>query len=215
MQAMAIADRVSELLQDVDNVTWTQEQIIEWINDAQRFVISIRPEACVKTTIESLTVAESRQTLPANATRLIMITSLFNADGVTRQPPIREIKRRYLEDFNTGIFGNTGTVKEYFYDPEDPLAYYVFPSPNAAQKIELIYNAVPTAITDLADNIDVDDHHSPAMIEWCLYRALSRDSENTPSMAKASAYRQNANALLGNIVTTENVDSEGTRSFDR
>ena len=45
--ASNIIAQASELAQDEDNVTWTSPQALEWLNDAQRAVCLLRPDASV------------------------------------------------------------------------------------------------------------------------------------------------------------------------
>ena len=71
--------------------------------------------------------------------------------------------------------------------------------------MELIYSAYPTDITEpsagalytaVSGNISVADIYVNALVNYILYRAYSKDSENTQNAALAASFYQLYQTLL-------------------
>jgi hypothetical protein len=98
-------------------------------------------------------------------------------------------------------------IKHYTYDPREPRIFYVYPPAAAANaSVELIYSAYPTDITEpnstalytaVTGNVSVADIYVNALVNYILYRAYSKDSENTQNAALASSFYQLYQSLLG------------------
>ena len=76
--AQSIIRRATDLLQDQTSVRWPANELVRWLNDAQRAIVKVRPDSTNTTTTLTL-VAGSRQDLDsANLTpapsKLIEIT---------------------------------------------------------------------------------------------------------------------------------------------
>ena len=62
--------RAAEVLEDTSYVAYLEASLIEWVNDAQRAVVLVRPDA--KASVENilLTASSALQSLPSGALRL-------------------------------------------------------------------------------------------------------------------------------------------------
>ena len=66
IKVIDVIDRAEEILQDVSNVRWTQQSLLNYLNDGQREIVVFRPDA--STVNASFTLASSaKQTLPSSA----------------------------------------------------------------------------------------------------------------------------------------------------
>ena len=70
MQASDVFTRVSRVLQDEAKVRWAEPELAEWLTDALRVLVLVRPDAAMANTTMDL-VEGSRQTLPADGLRLL------------------------------------------------------------------------------------------------------------------------------------------------
>jgi hypothetical protein len=80
------------------------------------------------------------------------------------------------------------------------------PAAASGASAELIYSAYPTDIaepgstalyTAVTGNISVADIYVNALVNYILYRAYSKDSENTQNAALAASFYQLYQSLLG------------------
>lgn len=184
-----IAARASELAQDTLNVTWLTAQILEWINDAQHAIAVVRPDVSVSTAAVQL-VSGTKQTITGR--RVMSVIRNMGADGATPGRAIRLVERGVKDEFDPDWHTATVAVavKEYMYDVRNPKEYYVSPPVSAVTNVyvELAQATNPTALTALSDTIGLDDAYVPVIIEWVMYRIFGRESEQTPSYARAARH---------------------------
>ncbi|PJC11729.1 MAG: hypothetical protein CO066_14080, partial [Comamonadaceae bacterium CG_4_9_14_0_8_um_filter_60_18] len=62
ISAASIIHRATDLLQDQTSVRWPANELVRWLNDAQRAIVKVRPDA-MNTTATMTLVAGSRQDL--------------------------------------------------------------------------------------------------------------------------------------------------------
>jgi hypothetical protein len=196
-KAVDLINKVAVTLQDPTYVRWTQQELLTYLNDAQRQVTVFRPDANTVNHTHTCT-ASAKQTLPAAGIRLINV--IRNKDGRA----ITKIDRAILDVqlptwFETAI--GTDGVKHYVYDPADPKTFYVYPKPETTNQIELVYSAAPTDLTvsnfaNDTQTIALDDIYANAIMEYMMYRAYQKDSEYS-NLSRAAAYFQSFAQSLG------------------
>ena len=98
--ALAAADiirRVSDTLYDTDNVRWPVQELREYLSDAQRAAVMVRPEANPVTRIVSVTPG-TKQTLPADG--WVLIEAVRNMGFCTEPiPPAWDAETDYSNGF--------------------------------------------------------------------------------------------------------------------
>jgi len=101
MKVSDLIQRARKLLNDEDQVQyrWADAELISWINDAQRAVATLRPDACPDTKIVNL-VAGTKQSIPAENFRLLDIVRNVASDGVTPGRAVGIIERETLDLFD-------------------------------------------------------------------------------------------------------------------
>lgn len=208
-----IKNAVLEILEDSEaQVTYGDSQILRWVNDAQRAIVSVRPEANPVRVVKQLTANDSRQTI--DGIWLLDVVRNMGSDGATPGRSLRHVSRETLTEVDNSWTTDTGatTVKEWSFDMRTPTVFYVYPRPHAsvAVYLELYQSENPTELSDLSDDLSLDDVYAPAITEWALYRFFSRDSEQTPSLARAQMHLQVFQSLLG-AQTTRFAQSSPTQ----
>ena len=200
--AQSIIRRVVDTLQDSTSIRWPVNELVRYLNDGQREVVLHRPDA-TRTNAAMPLVAGSRQTLPANGTKLIEV--IRNTNGNKRA--VRQTNREILDAQSPGWHNLSGTteVLHFTYDVRDPTTFYVYPPAGTGASVDLVYAAMPTDITEpgdgalytaVAGNLGVPDIYGNVIQDYVLYRAYTKDSEYAGNAARAAAhYTQVANAL--------------------
>lgn len=192
--------QVAELLQDETNLTWTSTQLVGWLNDALRALIYERPDANIQRRTVRL-VPGTEQTLTGAGTRLHEVMRNMGSAGTVPGAAVRLVSRRDKDAFSPDWHSATAAtaVKEYLYDPADPLHYEVSPPVDdvTAVYVELSQFETATEVATVDDTITVDDIWVPALLEWVCFRCTERDSENVPQQNRQSTHLQRFYAILG------------------
>lgn len=209
MLASDLIDRAGWQLQDRDHVRWTENELIAYINDAQKQVVLMRPDA--NSITESVPLAAgTRQALPAGAVSLLAVTRNMGADGNTPGRSIRPTIRTVLDTETPDWHGQTGSyVQHYIYDPaNDRQTFYVYPA--ATGQIEIVYSSEPATITASTDTLDLGDQYIGAVLDWVLFRCYSKDAEYAGDPQKASGHLSNFYQTIG-VKTEADLASNPTR----
>jgi len=200
VKVIDLIDRAEEILQDTTNVRWSQQTLLDYLNDAQREIVLFRPDANPVNASFTLAADSAKQSLPSAALRLL---SIYRNSNPTSKP-ITNIERRVLDDQIEDWHGTTATnVEHYVYDPLDPKIFYVYPHTTASDAtIEIVYSSSPTDITisNFSSDttvISLDDIYANAILDYMLYRAYQKDTEYAGDLQRSGVYMQSFQNSLG------------------
>ena len=211
IQASSIVRRATDIIMDSTSVRWPVSELVRYLNDSQRELVLLRPDAINRTATVTL-AAGTRQSLdnmglnPAPA-KLIEIPR--NMAGAKKA--VRLVPRQILDAQTPGWHGIPGTVDilHYMYDPRDPKTFYVYPPALATAQLEVMYSGTPTDIlepaagaiySDVVGTLTVPDIYAYAILDYVLYRAYSKDSEFAGNEGRAQAHYAAFNASLMNEI---------------
>lgn len=199
--AQSIIQRAVGVLQDTTSVRWPVNELVRWLNDGQREVVTYRPDALNTTTTMTL-VAGTRQNLGSAAltpapSKLLEITR--NMAATSTKGAVRLVAREILDSQTPGWHNLTGTVNvlNYMFDPRDPKTFYVYPPATTLAQLEVMYSAYPidvaapgdgAAFGDVTGNIALPDIYANALLDFILYRAYTKDSEYAGNLARAQGH---------------------------
>lgn len=206
--ASAIVDKAEILLRDSTNVQWTAAELLGWLNDGQREIVVVRPDANALTKTVQL-VAGTRQTLGSGATSdavmLLRVVRNMGTTGTTPGNAIRVVPWDILDTNRPGWHSDTQTaaVQNIVYDPRNSKQFYVYPPNTGAGYVEMMYSAVPTAVASLATAITLDDVYANALLDYILYRAYSTPyvGNATAAAAHLGAFQASLGAGGSNVLT--------------
>ena len=199
VKVIDVIDKAEEILQDNSNVRWSQQTLLDYLNDAQREIVLFRPDA--STTNASFTLAQTaKQALPSGGLRLLDVYKNLSPN----KTPVTIIERKVLDDQVDDWYSSTGlAVEHYVYNPVDPKNFYVYPHPSGGgHTIEIIYSSSPSEITISNFSSDthvigLDDTYANAILDYMLYRAYQKDSEFAGDLQKSSSYYASFQNALG------------------
>jgi hypothetical protein len=196
-----IIDRARFTLQDSSGVRWTDAELLDYINDAQREIVNVKPEATATHT-NVLLAAGTEQTLPSGGLRLIKVTrnmsgSAADATGgksirIIEEDLVNSIDPDWHDPTVTGYSAHGSVVKNYVFDGDDPKKFYVYPGIKSGSSayIEIVYSALPTDLSSVSSTIDVDDIYGNALLNFVLYRAYLKDAEYAANNQRAGSHYQ-------------------------
>lgn len=194
--AQSLVRRAFEILQDTTAVRWPTNELVRWLNDAQREVAMYRPDS-MSTNATMTCVAGSKQAIPSGGTKLINVVR--NAAGNKRA--VRLVEREILDSQNPrwhNMAGNAEVV-HYMFDARDPKTFYVYPPATNTATLDIVYSALPADVSEPADgaeytavsgNISIPEIFANAALDYMLYRAYSKDSQFAGNAQRAQAHYQ-------------------------
>ena len=180
-----VLNRVATVLNDLGKVRWTQAELLDWLNEGQQALVKIPAKADAKVTTAEMTLAAgSRQSLPADGVALVAVQENVGGAAVTL------CDKTTLDAFSPAWRTRpTASSAIHFMSGEKPEAFYVYPAQSTTPaRVVLTYLAKPKTVT-ATDAIDVRDLYADSLVNYVLYRALSKDAE-VGHAERAAAYYQ-------------------------
>jgi len=164
---------------------------LDWLNDAQRAVVLVRPDANSSTEAIAL-VAGTKQSIPASALRLLGVTRNMGAGGATPGKTVRLIDRNTLDDLNRDWHNSTpaAEVEEVIYDEKKaPRTFYVSPPLSGVAYIEVEVSKLPTDVTDPdVGVISLPDTYAGPLQAWMLHRAYGMQTQAQNMFQRSQFY---------------------------
>lgn len=223
VSVQSVIDRVQTTLQDTTGVRWpVVNELVLWINDAQREIALLKPDASAKNVTIALDVG-TKQTIPTDGNRLLRVVRNMSAlvDGLGKRA-IRIVSREVLDaqspDWHdpsvSGDSAHTSIVKHYVYDEANPRNFYVYPGVAGTAYAEIIYSSNPDTVGQ-GDDLSIPDIYANAVMNYVLYMAYMKDAEYAGNAQRAGTHFQVFNASItgkGQIdsITSPNVDATKT-----
>jgi len=191
--------RIEDTLQDTTNVRWSEAELLRYINDAQREIVNLRPDASADHANVQLSTG-TEQAIPDVGLRLIKVVRNMSAAGgsATGKRTIRIVEQEILDTLEpdwhdptvTGEAAHTTTVKHYVFDEDDPRKYYVYPGVAGNAYVEIVFSRTPTDLANTSATLYIDDIYANAVIDYALYRAYMKDAEFAGNAQRASSHYQ-------------------------
>jgi len=221
IQASRIITKAAVLLQDTGAVRWSASELLDWLNMGQVQIVTVKPDAVSIVAEMRLVAGKTRQSLPngtasfpdaSGATlrsgiKLLDIVRNMGSDGKSPGRAIQIVDRKFLDQvdpfWHSG--GPSTTIYNYTYDEKTPRIFYVTPPVHATVNVwvELVYTPVPTPLTSSDDYIELSDEYEPILLDYVLFRALSKQIDSADALQKAVAYYQAFMGALERYGVTE------------
>ena len=194
----SVIDRAQTVLQDTTGVRWpVVAELVLWINDAQREVALLKPDASATNATVSLATG-TKQDIPNGGNRLLkVIRNMSAASSGTGKRAVRLVDAEVLNgqtpDWHdptvSGDAAHTTIVKHYVYDEQNPRNFYVYPGVAGNAYLEIIYSSNPTTVAQ-SGNLSIPDIFANAILNYVLYMAYMKDAEYAGNQQRASSHFQ-------------------------
>jgi len=199
--------RIRDTLQDTTGVRWLDAELLRYMNDAQREIVNLRPDAAADHGNVQL-VTGTEQTIPDVGLRLIKVVRNMSATGssATGKRVIRIVDREILDSQEpnwhdptvSGDAAHTTVVKHYVFDEDDPRKYYVYPGVAGNAYVEIVFSRSPTDFANTGSAVSyLDDTYANAIIDYVLYRAYMKDAEFAGNQQRSGMHYQLFTSSLG------------------
>ena len=206
--AQSIIDKASTLLLDPGNARWTRAELLGWLNDAQRQIILMSPNATNKVAVMKL-AAGTRQSIPADGWTVLDVIRYMGTDGTRPGRALRLASQEVMDAFNPNWHAATPSVvpQTYVFDQQDQTVFYVYPPNTGAGYVQVNYSPEPVDLTSESQTIGIRDIFQTAILDYICYRACSKDAEYAPGLQLAGGYLQTFMATMGQKTGAELVNS--------
>lgn len=219
----SVIDRVQTVLQDTTGVRWpVVAELVLWVNDAQREVALMKPDASAKNETVTL-VAGTKQSIPTTGNRLLkVVRNMSAASNGTGKRSVRlvdaEVLNSQTPDWHdptvSGDAAHTNIVKHYVYEESNPRNYYVYPGVQGNAYLEIIYSSNPTTVAQNG-NLSIPDIFANAVMNYVLYMAYMKDAEFAGNADRANNHFQLFTASVAgkgqlDAITNPNIERRPT-----
>jgi len=216
--AQQVITRVRSQIIDPNGVRWTDEELLRWLSDGLRTVLSAKPSALSTIAVVSL-VAGTRQQLPADGYMLLGIVRNMGSNGATPGRAVRVVSREALDAYKPDWHAATSAavVQNFIFDPETFNSFYVYPPNDGTGKVEAVYARSVTELVALTSTLPILDNYLTALTDYVLFRSHQKDGDYAGGQGVAQTYL-NAFAqfvgVAGAAETASNVN-RGLRPGDK
>lgn len=190
-----IIDQAEEILQDTSNARWAAAELEDWLNEAQRVIANNVDDADILRA--DLTTAAGAEQDLSSLTRFGRVIDVVRIVSTNRA--LRRGDKAMLDSLRPTWRTDTETASTelWFYDENEPNKIEVYPPVLVSEALDIVYSAVPAAAA-IGGNITIGDQYSPAILEYMLYRAFSKDTEDVASdLGRAAVHFTTFSNLIG------------------
>lgn len=199
--ARSIIERAQVALLDLAGVRWPVAELIGYLNDGQRALVVVRPDETAAT-LEFAPVEGAAQRLPADVMVLIDVTHNL----IHRRGAITKVDRQLLDAVQRGWQGMRPTVdiQHFIHDLREPRVFLLYPPAHPDARLALTCSMYPSdAVAPSGGNwpipglIAVSDQWANALLDYVLFRAHAKDSQDQAAGARAAAHLGLFNSATG------------------
>jgi len=181
-------------LVDEDAVTWTNADLLEYLNEGIRTLCAVKTDAYVVTEYIRLTDG-TRQALPEEAVELFALD-----ENEVSKRRATQVDEELLDETNR--FWPAGTestdVIHWTFDPRDRTEFKVYPPNDGYGSVRATYGALPDAIPlgSISAAWPVADQYQPAIVQYMLGAAYRRNTQRQ-DLQKSQGYTQAFYTMIG------------------
>jgi hypothetical protein len=190
-----IIDYCNAVVND-DGTKWGSSWL-PFVNSGQLLIADIFPAATARTQAVQLAVGVE-QSAPVGSLRFLGLGCNMGDDGATPGDVITLCEEEFLSGFNPSWMAATpsATIENYMFDENEPTSFRVYPPAAASVWANVRYSAVPSDCVSESDLLTVGDKYAAPLAEWCLYLALSAETD-AADPNKAASHLSTFFNLLG------------------
>ncbi|WP_417724564.1 DUF6682 family protein [Salipiger sp.] len=210
-----VLEDVRAILNDANSVHWTLPELLNWINDGAKAIVTHKPTATA-TDVEFGLDEGTRQELAATQAALLSInavlTQVEGGGGRIRGNSVTRVAKHILDAQipgwqNPDVLPYSVYVNHYVFQPEiDPRVFWIAPGNDGTGYVEATVAMLPTVIAKPLNPLDIEsyttavdlpDIYRPPLTDYVLYRAFSKDSNIPGGGQRAVGHYNQFASMLG------------------
>jgi hypothetical protein len=178
--AQSISDQAVKTLFDETKTRWSETEILGYINDAQRNIVMLKPDAYVKNVSVQM-VAGTKQTIPSDGVQLVRVVRNMGSNGTTAGRVVRRTSFSDIDNSRPDWHTETAAAValNWLYDERDLKNFYLSPpQPATPAYVELVYTAAPPDVAAIGNVITLDDIYKTPIYNYVMARCWAKASEH-------------------------------------
>jgi hypothetical protein len=227
--AKTILENAAIILSDAGGTRWPWTELLGWLSAALREIAIIKPSATADV-IEVQMQPGTRQRVPAGYHQMLdatrnLLTSQSSPGGRSGGQAITTVTRDEVDAaipgwHNPAVLPYAKAVHHVVDADADPMTFYVVPGNDGTGLIEITASVMPAALPipanpDLIESyaniaVPMPNAYEEAVLNFVIYRALSKDSMVAGAAARAQAHLSLFQQTLG-----IKQDREDTQNVNR
>lgn len=221
VKVVDLISRAQTILLDTTAVRWSAVELQGWLNDGYREVVTLHPDSNAQTATFTCEAGYHQDITDSydRAYRVLEVRS--NKAATSKKRAVQLVSRKSMDTMRPGWYNETPSVniEKYMYDTRVPKEFLVYPPATTQAQLEIIYTTVPAPHTlteqqlmnsATAEVIRLDDIYGNPLLDYILYRAYSKDSEQQNNASRAVAHYQAMVASLSGKVQSDEEINPGT-----
>lgn len=184
-----IITRVKRQVGDEADIQITSDDIMRWINDAQREIAVEQNLLQAKATTD-VVLGQTEYTIPNDTLTLRTVKH----NGIKLQPYSLAEAEEYISDYDNTANYPSGTPT-HFWVFANRITVYPKPDTGLTAGLEIYYTRQPTVVSALSDIPEVPVVYHNRLTEYCLQQAYELDEDWQAASQKQNQFRTGLDRL--------------------
>lgn len=192
LTANAIVTRVQRQFGDESGVQVTSDDILRWINDAQREAFSQHENLRQASTLMNLTAGTDTYNLTTSMVTIQAVRVLMDSSS-TSYYDLKYMSESMFAELINGSGGSDypADIPAFYTRGDASGTFRIWPRPQTSitNGLKVIYSRYSTDLSTLNDALDLPEYYHQYVLEYCLMKAYEMD-EDWEAADKKAAYVQ-------------------------
>jgi len=199
MIASDVLNRCSAILNDTARARWNAAMLLEFLADAMRQTVLLRPDANSTVAVTMLAAGNTKQRIPNGAVRFLSLVRNMGSGGESPGSPITPTTREAMDSASATWHtdGESDVIDHYLYNVDTPGFFFVSPPPAAEVYVEMEFAKDIADIVSLEDDLPLSSIWIEPLREYVLYRAFSVNAVSTSDRARADSHLRQFYLAIG------------------
>ena len=186
-------DILTDTETDPDTQRQTDAELLRYVNDGIKEISRLQPELFIRLGDVTCNTGEVEVRVPYSEAQAI-VDVLAVHDGAAVLPADMASMDAFLPTWRVA---SQGAAQNWMRKPNDPLRFFIYPPAPVGQVLDVMWIELPTelAIGDIIT--EIPDTMQPALVDYVVYRAESKDDEHVNSQRAAQHYAAFAAKVKG------------------
>lgn len=182
-----------------EGVRWTQSEALGWLNEAYQQIVILRPDAGATSAVVTLAEGYRQRLDDADSINLPDAHMILDVTATAGKRP-RSVRQSQLAVID-GLMPDwrrgrpTAQLERWVFDDRNPREFVVYPPAATGTQVEIVYSQAPEPHDPAANNvldeaIKMPSAYEPAILDYLLYRAYSKDADSQANANRATAHYQ-------------------------
>lgn len=221
VKVVDLIKRAHTILLDATAVRWTALELQDWLNDGYKEIVTLHPDSNAQSATFTCSAGYRQDISTAYPEAYRVLEVLTNKAALSNKRPVNLVSRKSMDTSHPGWYNESQSIsiQKYMYDKRVPKEFLVYPPATSTAQLEIIYATVPAphTLTEVqlmnpatAETIRLDVIYANPLLDYILYRAFSKDSDQANNAARATAHYQAMVTSLNFKVQSDESVAPGT-----